>query len=144
MNSTIFSGITLHIVLSVIAYVLLACAMLHALLLMWQDYQLKHKQLNGLTKYLPPLQTMEKTLFLLLCSGWISLTCSLISGGIFLDHIQLKEFAYKTIFACLAWLTFAILLAARYKKGWRGITAIRWTLSGCGLLVLAYLGSKFV
>ena len=32
----------------------------------------------------------------------------------------------------------------RHRLGWRGRTAIRWTLSGFFLLVLAYFGSKVV
>lgn len=35
------------------------------------------------------------------------------------------------------------LLVGRRRAGWRGRTAVRWTLAGFALLVLAYLGSKF-
>jgi ABC-type uncharacterized transport system permease subunit len=36
------------------------------------------------------------------------------------------------------------LLFGRYRYGWRGRTALRWTLAGFLLLVLAYIGSRFV
>ena len=36
------------------------------------------------------------------------------------------------------------LLAGRWRYGWRGRTAVRWTLGGFVLLVLAYVGSRFV
>jgi ABC-type uncharacterized transport system permease subunit len=36
------------------------------------------------------------------------------------------------------------LLFGRWRFGWRGRRARIWILAGAGLLVLAYLGSKFV
>ena len=39
---------------------------------------------------------------------------------------------------------FAVLLWGRWRFGWRGRTAIRWTIGGFIFLMLAYFGSKFV
>jgi ABC-type uncharacterized transport system permease subunit len=37
-----------------------------------------------------------------------------------------------------------MLLWGRWKKGWRGRVAVRMTLAGIGLLLLAYFGSKLI
>jgi ABC-type uncharacterized transport system permease subunit len=37
-----------------------------------------------------------------------------------------------------------VLLWGRFRFGWRGRTALRWTLVGFVVLMLAYFGSKFV
>jgi ABC-type uncharacterized transport system permease subunit len=63
---------------------------------------------------------------------------------IFLENMFAQHLAHKTILSILAWLVFAILLAGRWLAGWRGRTAIRWTLGGFISLMLAYFGSKFV
>ena len=42
------------------------------------------------------------------------------------------------------WLIFAALLLGRRIYGWRGRTAISWTLAGFMSLMLAYVGVKFV
>jgi ABC-type uncharacterized transport system permease subunit len=39
---------------------------------------------------------------------------------------------------------FAALLAGRRWRGWRGKTALRFTLAGFATLALAYVGSRFV
>ncbi len=39
---------------------------------------------------------------------------------------------------------FSVLLWGRNRLGWRGHKAIRWTLAGFCLLMLAYFGSKLV
>ena len=38
----------------------------------------------------------------------------------------------------------AALLIGRHAYGWRGRIALRWTLSGFLVLLLAYIGSRFV
>ena len=54
------------------------------------------------------------------------------------------SFTHKTLFSFLGWLTFGILLYGRWRFGWRGRRALYWILAGTALLVLGYLGSKFV
>jgi ABC-type uncharacterized transport system permease subunit len=44
----------------------------------------------------------------------------------------------------MSWATFAALLAGRHLYGWRGRTALRWTLTGFVMLLFAYVGSRFV
>ena len=51
---------------------------------------------------------------------------------------------HKTAFSLLSWLAFAILLVGRFQFGWRGKRASRVLYIGAGLLLLAYVGSRFV
>ena len=139
----IAEGIVTHIVLSIIAYGLLAIAALQAVMLSFGDYELKHRKF-GLVRHLPPLQTMESLLFELLWAGLIFLTLSIVSGFIFLDDIYNPGLIHHTSITMVAWIVFSILLWVRHQLGWRGATASRWTLSGFALLLLGYFGSKLV
>ncbi|WP_044873673.1 cytochrome c biogenesis protein CcsA [Pseudomonas sp. LFM046] len=137
-------GILAHILLSILAYGLLTMAVFQALLLLLQDHQLKHKHPSGLIKNFPALQTMESLLFSFLWAGWGLLSLSLISGWLFVDNLFAQHLAHKTILSCIAWVVFGVLLWGRHQLGWRGHKAIRWTLAGFCLLMLAYFGSKLV
>ena len=137
-------GILAHIVLSILAYGLLTLAVFQALLLLLQDHQLKHKHPSGLIKNFPPLQTMESLLFGFLWAGWGLLSLSLLSGWLFVEDLLAQHLAHKTLLSGFAWLVFGVLLWGRQQLGWRGHTAIRWTLAGFCLLMLAYFGSKLV
>jgi ABC-type uncharacterized transport system permease subunit len=53
-------------------------------------------------------------------------------------------FDHKTLFAFASWAIFAALLVGRRVYGWRGRIALRWTLAGFMVLLLAYMGSRFV
>lgn len=138
------NGLGIHIFLSLLAYSMLALAALQALVLAAQNRQLHNHQLGGLIKILPPLQDMEALLFGLIQVGLFLLSLGLISGFIYLDGFFGKQVAHKTILSILAWFTFSTLLFGHWRYGWRGRIAIRWTLLGFTLLMLAFFGSKFV
>ena len=139
------AGIVTHIILSVIAYSLLTMAAIQAALLSIGDYELKHHKLTAL-KRMPPLQTMEGLLFEFIWVGLIFLSLSIGTGFWFLKSSAMAApgLVHHTAITFAAWVVFAILLWGRYKLGWRGVVASRWTLSGFALLLLGYFGSKFV
>ena len=62
----------------------------------------------------------------------------------YLRDMFAQHLVHKTVLSIAAWLVFGILLIGRWRFGWRGRTAIRWTMSGFVTLLLAYLGSKWV
>lgn len=137
-------ALDLHVTLSILAYSLLAIAAAQSLLLYIQDSHLHNKRPGGFIRALPPLQTMEDILFQFITLGFILLSLALVSGALFVHDIFTQHLVHKTILSILAWLFFAALLWGRWRFGWRGRIAIRWTLSGFIMLMLAYFGSKLV
>lgn len=137
-------GMLSHIALSITAYSLLTLAAAQALLLYLQSKQLKNNYNSILIRNLPPLQTMESLLFEMVWAGVVMLVLAIITGAVFIDDLFAQHLAHKTVFSLLSLAVFAGLLIGRYTKGWRGITASRWTLVGATLLMLAFFGTKFV
>jgi len=133
-----------HILTSIIAFSLLNIAALQAILLAFQDQQLKSHPPKPFVLSLPPLQTMESLLFQMLSAGVLFLTISLITGFLFIEDLFTQHLVHKTVLSILAWLIFSGLLVGRWLYGWRGRTATKLTLAGFILLILAYFGSKFV
>ena len=137
-------GLDLHVTLSILAYSLLTIAAVQSLLLYVQDTHLHNKHPGGFIRALPPLQTMESILFQLIALGFILLPLALFSGALFVKNIFAQHLVHKTVLSIVAWLVFAVLLWGRWRFGWRGRVAIRWTISGFLVLMLAYFGSKMV
>jgi len=133
-----------HILTSIIAFSLLNIAALQAILLAIQDQQLRSHQPKRLMLALPPLQAMETLLFQMIGAGLFFLTVSLFSGFIFIADLFAQHLVHKTVLSIIAWFIFSGLLIGRLRYGWRGNTAIQWTLIGFVLLLLAYFGSKLV
>jgi len=134
----------LHIGLSLMAYSLLSLSAIQALMLAWQERCLKTKPSSRFLQTQPPLDSMETALFQIITVGWVILTISIISGLVFIEDIFAQHLVHKTVLSCLAWLVFGILLIGRKLLGWRSKIAVIWTLSGIALLLLGYIGSKFV
>jgi len=83
-------------------------------------------------------------LFELLWIGVSLLTIAIVSGFVFIDDIFAQSLVHKTVLTMIAWLLFSLLLWGHYQLGWRSQTAVRLTLAGFALLMLAFFGSKLV
>ena len=135
-----------HICIALLAYSLFTFAALHALLMTIAERTLHNKPTLIKLPSFPPLMLMESLLFSVIKIGFVLLTFTLISGMLFSEHIFGKalQFNHKVIFSIASWLIYGWLLFGRYQYGWRGKKAINLTLIGFMLLLLAYVGSKFV
>ncbi|MGH8798917.1 MAG: cytochrome C assembly family protein, partial [Casimicrobiaceae bacterium] len=136
----------LHIAVALAAYALLIVAALQAVLLMGLERRLHQGLAAPRTNAMPPLLTLERFLFRLVGVGYALLTLTLVSGILFSEQLFGKPLTltHKTVFSVLGWLVFGSLLVGRHRFGWRGRVALRWILAGSILLLLAYVGSKFV
>jgi ABC-type uncharacterized transport system permease subunit len=137
---------TVHIAVALVAYALFVVAALQALLLTGLEKRLHRGKALLDDDGSVPLLTLERFLFRLVGAGFVLLTLTLASGLIFSEQLFGKPvtFTHKNLFAVLGWLAFGILLIGRWRAGWRGRRALYWILGGTALLVLGYLGSKFV
>ena len=139
-------GFKLHFLTAMLAYSLFTLSALHAIFMSFMERKLHHGTLNGYQAGLPSILSMESLLFRMISLAFLLLTLTLLSGLLFSEQIFGKAFVldHKTVFAFASWAIFAALLFGRYCYGWRGRIALRWTLAGFLLLVLAYIGSRFV
>jgi len=137
---------TLHFAIAMLAYALVIVATVHALVMLAEEKWLHRGVMPPFIKALPPLLEMEALLFRILLAAFILLTLTVVSGVFFSELLFDKplKFTHKNFFAILSWLTFGALLAGHHLRGWRGRKAVRWTLAGFFMLLLAYVGSKFV
>ena len=115
----------LHLFAGMLAYSLFTVAMFHALLISIIERQL-HVHPTVADRGMPPLLSLEALVFRLTGAAFAVLTLTFAVGIAYSESI------------------FGLLLAGRLLYGWRGRTALRWTLAGFLMLMLAYPGSRFV
>jgi ABC-type uncharacterized transport system permease subunit len=135
-----------HVGIALVAYALFVVVTLQALVTTGLEKRLHRGLPEATTGATPPLLTLERYMFRLLGVGFALLTLTLASGMLFSEEIFGKAvtLTHKNVFSVAGWLAFAVLLFGRWRYGWRGRTALKWILAGTLLLVLGYLGSKFV
>ncbi|MGE0384723.1 MAG: inner membrane protein YpjD [Gammaproteobacteria bacterium] len=137
-------GLEVHVALAIVAYSVLAVAAIQALMVAFAEHRLRQRRPTLVMQLLPPLQTMEDLLFQLIGVGLFLLSLGLVSGFMFVHDLFAQHLVHKTVLSLLAWITFAVLLWGRRRFGWRGRTAVRYTLAGFAFLALAFFGSNFV
>jgi ABC-type uncharacterized transport system permease subunit len=135
-----------HISVALIAYALFVVAAMQAVVLTGVEKRLHRGAPAATAHEAPPLLTLERYLFRLIAIGFVLLTITLVSGFLFSEELFGKPvtLTHKNVFSVAGWLTFGALLFGRWRYGWRGRVALKWILAGTVLLVLGYLGSKFV
>ncbi|MEP6483482.1 MAG: cytochrome c biogenesis protein CcsA [Rudaea sp.] len=136
--------IKLHVVFALLGYSVLSVAALLAILLAVQEHALRQRQFGRFVSALPPLTLTEALLFQLIGAGFVLLTLTLLSGILFVENLFEQHLIHKTVLSFAAWFVFGALLFGRWRYGWRGRRAIRMTLLGMSLLLLAYFGTRFV
>lgn len=135
----------LHWALGIASYGLFAVAGVHAWLMTRAEARIRMAA-NGASGL--PLLTMERLTFRFVGLGFFLLSATLLAGVFFGNQLygggHAIKWDHKTIFSVLSWLTFAVLVVGRARFGWRGKRAVRFLYTGSGLLLLAYVGSRFV
>ncbi|GGP85674.1 cytochrome C assembly family protein [Shewanella ulleungensis] len=132
-----------HVVLSLMAYSALMIAALYAIQLSFIQNKLKKKQMM-MSPAMPPLMTVERQLYHLIIIGFVLLSLSLVTGFVYLDDMFVDGKGHKAILSMMAWVVYAIMLWQQYTVGCRIRTAVIYSLSGAGLLSLAYFGARIV
>jgi ABC-type uncharacterized transport system permease subunit len=122
----------------------LTLAALQGVMLLLQHQALHGHNPAGWIRRLPPMESVEQLMFRFIVIGFVLLTLALVTGFLFLENIFAQHLVHKTVLSVIAWLVFAVLLTGRHVAGWRGRTAVQWTLAGFVLMGLAYFGTKIV
>lgn len=130
----------LHWVLGMASYGLFGVAVFHGLLLDASEQRLRRAGPAAAGGGLP-LLTLERVTFRFVEGGFVVLTLALAVG---LAEPSWRWGDRKTVLSLLGWAVLAALIIGRYWRGWRGRQATRWLYAGTLLLLLAYVGSRFV
>lgn len=145
LHPTASPWLPLHWALGIASYGLFGAAVVHAWFMTQAEgrFRLAAEPNSGM-----PLLTMERLTFRFVTAGFLLLSATLLVGILFGNQLygsttRLK-WDHKTAFSVLSWLTFAVLLMGRARFGWRGKRAVRVLYIGSALLLLAYVGSRFV
>lgn len=135
--------LSLHWALGVAAYGLFAAAAVHAWLL--QRVERSMRQASEPEAGMP-LLTLERLTFRFATAGFVLLSATLLAGILFSEMLYGRawRWEHKTVFSVLSWIAFAALLLGRARFGLRGRRAVNVIYIGSLLLLLAYVGSRFV
>jgi len=137
----------LHSALGIAAYGLFGVAVAHGWLMSRAESNMRRAAQPAEDGV--PLLTLERLMFRFVGVGFVLLTLTMLAGVFFGEQLYGSAYTgwrwdHKRVFTLLSWLTFAALLAGHWLLGWRGRRAVRVLYIGAALLLLGYVGSRFV
>ena len=134
--------LTVHWVLGFASYGMMAVAVFHAWLLQRAELAMRHAQEGEGV----PLLKLERLTFRFVGASFVLLSLTLMGGAWFSEawYGVAWRWDHKTVFALLAWVTVLVLLLGHWRLGWRGRQAARVLYLAAALLLLSYVGSRFV
>ena len=142
--AVLHSGAALHVLVAIAAHgvALLACG--HGVLLLALNRVLKNGATTGwaqiLARQCPPLVVLERLLIRL--SLWVAaLLAATVGLGLLAGILKIDHKTVLTVMSLLAWLA---VPWGYQRRGWRGAKLCTAVLVATGLLILAYIGSRFV
>lgn len=133
-----------HVAMATTAFAFLTIGAALAVAQVVVDRRLRSRKPLGWLKILTPVESVESGCFQSILAGFALLTLALVTGAFFIEDLFAQHLVHKVVLAIVAWVVFGILLLGRWRMGWRGRQALRWTLAGYVLLGLSYFGSKIV
>lgn len=136
-------GFLIHTLISIASISVISLAAIQSLFVNALDNRLKQNPPPSI-QGMPALQDMEDFLFILIWTGFILLSFSILTAIIFMPDTGGDIPLHKPILSIASWITFATLLIGRHRNGWRGKMASRWTIAGFVLIFLAYFGTRAV
>lgn len=133
-----------HILISIFTFCVLMLAGLLAILILLQERLLRFNKVSGIIEKLPSLQTMEILLFKIVGCGFILLNLVLVTSFYSYHYLLLQNLylLQKTLLAVVAWAVLLLLLLGRHYHGWRGMRAVRYTMTAVLLLLSVYFFNK--
>jgi ABC-type uncharacterized transport system permease subunit len=142
--STLFRA---HILLAMLAYGAFTVSAAQAVLMSWLERSLhRGGRSSHWLEDLPSLLDFDAALQRSMAAGLLLVSLTLATGvwvNLSFGYGPLR-LDHKTIFTILTWFMVLGFFLGRWRWGWRGRVAARFALIGFGLLLLAYVGSRFV
>ena len=136
-------GYLIHTLISIASISVISLAAIQSVFVSNIDNQLKQMPSSS-NMGMPSLQDMEEFLYVLIWTGFTLLSLSILTAILFMPRTGASIPLHKPILSISSWLVFATFLIGRHRKGWRGKTAVKWTISGFVLIFLAYFGTRTI
>ena len=138
-----FRGVwfALHVLLAFVAYAAMAIAFAASLLYLMQFRELKHKRFGRVFRFVPPLETLDRTAYRALLIGFPALTLALALGWAWTIRFRhsLSMDDPKVIWAAFSWLAFTVALLSRRGRADVERRAARVTVTAFVAIVAVFV-----
>ena len=134
-----------HVTLAFLGNAVFCVAFFASLIYVFQEKRLKGKKIGGVLRHLPSLETLDKLNYRSLSWGFPLLTLGIVSGAVWARHAWGHFWIWepRPVLSLVSWVLYAFLLHYR-SVGWRGRRAATLTIVCFAVLLVSFLGVRFL
>ncbi len=139
-----------HVSMALAGQVMAIAACVLSVLYLWQHNALKRRKMHELRPDVPALDRLDQWLKIALISGFVMLTCSLVTGALFVTGLPaginattLIALRAKILWAVAVWSWYLAILVARNILRSPARIIARMSVVGFALMALAWFGLIF-
>lgn len=127
-----------HVTLNLFGVALFALAFSSAALYLVQERFVKQKNIDGMSRRLPPLDALDRAEHRFLLAGFPLLTLGILTGTVWARGVEMGGTSeiLRAVFGYVTWVVIAGVLFLRAAAGWRGRRAAYGTIAGFGFAVV--------
>ncbi len=135
----------LHIPLLVVSYLLLLAATIAGLVFIVQERRIKKHEALAVTSRLPSLDAMERFIYRMILVSFPLLTLGILLGGHWALLTRGRYWGWDPTetFSFVTWSIYAIYLALRWSRGWRGRRSTYLAMAGFGIILVTLVALRF-
>jgi len=140
--------LTTHVLTCFMGYAAFTVAFGCALLYLWKDKKERsaREEKSAVTQKLPSLTVLDALIYQSAALGFVFLAIGIITGSVWAHYALGSYWSWdpKETWSLITWLVYAILLHARYVRGWRGRRLAVLAIVGFACVLFTYLGVNFL
>jgi cytochrome c-type biogenesis protein CcsB len=139
--------LTTHVLTCFMGYAAFTVAFGCGLLYLWKSSKDKNIENNSsLAGNLPSLDMLDMLIYQSTALGFVFLAMGIMTGSIWAHYAWGSYWSWdpKEIWSLITWLIYAIMLHARYVRGWRGKRMAIMAIAGFVSVLFTYFGVNFL
>jgi cytochrome c-type biogenesis protein CcsB len=139
--------LTSHVITCFLGYAAFTVAFGCGLLYLLKNMEKGDKEKpSGFLGKLPSLVMLDALIYQSIALGFVFLTIGIMTGSIWAHYAWGSYWSWdpKETWSLITWLIYAIMLHARYVRGWRGKRLAVLAIIGFACVLFTYLGVNYL
>ena len=135
--------LTIHAGFSFLSYAAYTVACIAGILYLFQEREIKHKKFGFLSRFLPPLESLDQLNYFSIILGFVLLTIGIVTGAIWSKQVHgfYWQGDSKEVLSIITWVLYALLVQIRLISKWRGRKVAYLSILCFGFVILTFVGS---
>jgi len=100
----------------------------------------------GFARFIPDRDVLDELMYQGMALGFVFLTLGIMTGSVWAHYAWGSYWSWdpKETWSLITWLIYALMLHARYVRGWRGRRMAIMTIVGFASVLFTYLGVNYL